>query len=174
MSMTIMPMERLRPARSWRAGSLGIQPSLAIASSTRRRVGSATISGEFRTLETVPSETPASAATSFMLTVALRAAMRPFYSSLETLAGLSGIYRTARSESCEELYRSATQQCRGDKLPSILTVPGCCTTTSDHPSSAGRVQPLEADTYRDQRTRTTYSPGSGKDSVRETASRATT
>jgi hypothetical protein len=29
----------------------------------------------------VPSETPASAATSFMLTVALRAAMRPFYSS---------------------------------------------------------------------------------------------
>jgi hypothetical protein len=76
MSITIMPMERLRPARSWRAGSLGIQPSLAIASSTRRRVGSATISGEFRTLETVPSETPANAATSFMLTEALRAAMR--------------------------------------------------------------------------------------------------
>src|SRR4029453_10570511 len=71
-----MPMERLRPARSWRAGSFGIQPSFAIASSTRRRVGSATMLGEFKTFDTVPSETPASAATSFMLTVVLRAAMR--------------------------------------------------------------------------------------------------
>ena len=48
-----------------------------MASSTLRRVGSATMSGEFKTFETVPRETPASAATSFMLTVALRAAMRP-------------------------------------------------------------------------------------------------
>jgi hypothetical protein len=42
-----------------------------------RRVGSATKFGEFKTLETVPNETPARAATSFMLTVALRAAICP-------------------------------------------------------------------------------------------------
>ena len=42
---------------------------------------------------------------------------------------------------------------------------GCSTTTIDQPSSAGRIQPLEAVKYRDQRTRTTYSPGSGKDTV---------
>jgi hypothetical protein len=78
--MTITPMERLRPARSWRAGSFGIHPSFAIATSTLRRVGSATKSGEFRTLETVPSETLARAATSFMLTVVLRAAMYRFLS----------------------------------------------------------------------------------------------
>jgi len=48
------------------------------------------------------------------------------------------------------------QQCRGAKLPSILTVPGRSTTTADHPPSVGRMQPLEALTNRDQRTRTSY------------------
>ena len=70
--------------------------------------------------------------------------------------------------------QSWDQQWRGAKLPSISAVPGCSTTIVDQPSSAGRIQPLEAVKYRDQRTRTTYSPGSGKDTVRETASRAMT
>jgi L-amino acid N-acyltransferase YncA len=78
--------------------------------------------------------------------------------------------RTYSNSRCQDV----DQQCLGAKLPSILTVPGCCTTTSDQPPSAGRMHPLEADTYRDQRTRTTYSPGSGRASVRETASRAKT
>src|SRR5215211_7137778 len=69
---------------------------------------------------------------------------------------------------------SSRQHWRGVKLPSILTVPGCSTTTADHPSSAGRTHPPEADKYRDQWTRTTYSPGSGKDTVSETPSRAMT
>ena len=38
-----------------------------MASLTRLRVGSATMSGRFSTLETVPTETPAWAATSLML-----------------------------------------------------------------------------------------------------------
>ena len=55
---------RLVPARSWRADSLRTKPSSAIASSTLARVAPLTRSGRFRTLETVPSETPARAATS--------------------------------------------------------------------------------------------------------------
>ena len=47
------------------------------------------------------------------------------------------------------------QQWRGAKLPSILTVPGCSTTSIDHPSSVGCMQPVEADKYQDQCTRTT-------------------
>lgn len=68
MSITTMPMERLRPARNWRADSFGTHPSLAIASCTRARVASATRSGEFSTFETVPTDTWASTATSRMLT----------------------------------------------------------------------------------------------------------
>ena len=71
-----MPTDLLRPARSWRADSLGTQPSLVIASVTRTRVRSLTISGVLTTLETVPNETPARVATSFMLTDALRVAIR--------------------------------------------------------------------------------------------------
>ena len=58
---------RLPPPRSWRADSLRTNPSSAIAASTRWRVRSATTSGRLSTLETVPSETRACAATSFML-----------------------------------------------------------------------------------------------------------
>jgi hypothetical protein len=90
--------------------------------------------------------------------------------------GIGGIGRPARHArpATRGPTQAAGQQWRGSKLPSILTVLGCCTTTTDQPSSVGRTQPLEALTNRDQRTRTTYSPGSGKDTVRETGSRATT
>ena len=77
MSITTMLTTRLRPARSWRADSFGTQPSLAIAVSTRSRVVGLTRSGEFTTLETVPSETPASVATSFMLVDDLRGTGTP-------------------------------------------------------------------------------------------------
>jgi hypothetical protein len=60
-------MVRLRPARSWRADSFLMKPSCSMAARTRLRVGSATMSGRFSTLETVPTETPAWAATSLML-----------------------------------------------------------------------------------------------------------
>ena len=60
-------MVRLRPARSWRADSFLMKPSCLMASLTRLLVGSATMSGRFSTLETVPTETPACAATSLML-----------------------------------------------------------------------------------------------------------
>src|SRR5689334_4846424 len=65
-------MVRLRPAASWRAEALGTNPSSAMADSTRARVAGRTESGRFRTLETVPSDTPALAATSLMLTDAIR------------------------------------------------------------------------------------------------------
>src|SRR4051812_26506790 len=58
-------MMLLRPARSCRADSLRTKPRSLIACSTRRRVGSRTICGRFKTFETVPTETPAAAATSF-------------------------------------------------------------------------------------------------------------
>ena len=68
MSITTMPTDRLRPARSWRADSLRTQPSLSIACRTRSWVAGDTRSGELSTFETVPTDTPASVATSFMLT----------------------------------------------------------------------------------------------------------
>src|SRR6478609_2271528 len=74
-SITTIPIERLRPARSWRADSLRTQPSFSIASSTRRRVRSDTTPGELITLDTVPTETPASAATSLTLIVDFGTAM---------------------------------------------------------------------------------------------------
>ena len=73
MSITTMPTDRLRPARSCRADSLRTQPSLSIACRTRSWVAGETRSGELSTFETVPTETPARVATSFMLTE-LRAA----------------------------------------------------------------------------------------------------
>jgi uncharacterized protein YgbK (DUF1537 family) len=60
---------RLRPARRCRADSLRTKPSAAIAAWTRSRVAGATVSGRLRTLLTVPTETPAAAATSRMLAV---------------------------------------------------------------------------------------------------------
>ena len=59
--------QRLAPARSCLADSLRVKPRAAMASSTARRVGSATMSGRLSTLETVPTATPARAATSFTL-----------------------------------------------------------------------------------------------------------
>src|SRR5215468_2604271 len=70
-SSTTSPMVRLRPARSWRADSFLMKPSCLMAACTRLRVGSATTSGRLSTFETVPTETPAYAATSLMLTGAL-------------------------------------------------------------------------------------------------------
>ena len=58
---------RLPPPRSCRADSLRTKPSSAIEASTRLRVRSATTSGRLSTFETVPRETRACAATSFML-----------------------------------------------------------------------------------------------------------
>ena len=63
---------RLEPRRSCRADSLRTNPSSAIAASTLARVAAATREGRLRTLDTVPSDTPASTATS--LTLAPRAA----------------------------------------------------------------------------------------------------
>ncbi len=67
-SSTTRPMVRLRPALSWRADSFLMNPSSLIAAWTRARVRSATTSGWFSTLETVPRDTPARAATSLILT----------------------------------------------------------------------------------------------------------
>src|SRR5487761_402514 len=72
-SSTTTPIVRLRPARSWRADSLRTNPSALIAACTRARVSSETMSGRLRTLETVPTDTPACAATSLMLTGLLTA-----------------------------------------------------------------------------------------------------
>ena len=67
-SRTTMPMLRLRPARSCRAASLRTKPSSSIACWTRSTVDGDTFEGRFRTLETVPTETDAAAATSRTLT----------------------------------------------------------------------------------------------------------
>src|SRR3954471_19189677 len=77
MSRTTRPSVRLRPARRWRADSLRTKPRAAIASSTRRRVVSLTVSGRFRTLLTVPTETPACPATSRMLVVRVHLLVLP-------------------------------------------------------------------------------------------------
>src|SRR5262249_28402633 len=76
-SSTTRPMVRLRPARSWRADSFLMKPRCLMAACTRLRVGSATTSGRLSTLETVPTETPAYAATSLMLTGALTTGVPP-------------------------------------------------------------------------------------------------
>ena len=49
---------RLLPARNWRADSFLMKPNCLIAARTRLRGGSATISGRFSTLQTVPTEAP--------------------------------------------------------------------------------------------------------------------
>src|ERR1039457_2857248 len=66
-SSTIRPIIRLRPARNCRADSFRTNPSALIDSCTRSRVEAATMSGRFSTLDTVPTDTPACAATSLML-----------------------------------------------------------------------------------------------------------
>ena len=87
-SSTTSPIVRLRPARSWRADSLRMKPSSLMAARTRLRVGSATTSGRFSTLETVPRETPARAATSLMLT-GVSATVPPVPLSVVRRAGTS-------------------------------------------------------------------------------------
>ena len=66
-SSTIRPIMRLRPARSCRADSFRTNPRALIEACTRSRVEAATTSGRFITLDTVPTDTPACAATSLML-----------------------------------------------------------------------------------------------------------
>ena len=61
---TTRPTLRLRPARSWLAAALRTKPSFSIAVLTRSRVAAETRSGWLSTLDTVPTETPASRATS--------------------------------------------------------------------------------------------------------------
>ena len=68
MSRTTMPTVRLLPTRSWWAALLRTKPVLSIASSTRERVGGETVAGLFNTLDTVPTETCASLATSLIVT----------------------------------------------------------------------------------------------------------
>jgi len=68
MSSTTRPIVRLRPARSWRAASLRTNPRRSMDACTRATVSGATFSGRLSTLETVPTETPASSATSRTLT----------------------------------------------------------------------------------------------------------
>jgi len=57
----------LMPARNWRAASFRTKPSLSMADWTLRVTSAETFCGRFSTLETVPTETPASAATSLTL-----------------------------------------------------------------------------------------------------------
>ncbi|GAA3095396.1 hypothetical protein GCM10020001_009290 [Nonomuraea salmonea] len=72
MSITLRPIVLLCPARSVEAEPCRTNPSSLMAASTRSRVAGATLPGRFSTLETVPGETPASAATSLMLTMAMK------------------------------------------------------------------------------------------------------
>ena len=65
--MTTRPMVRDRPAASERAFAFRTKPSSSMASCTLRIVEALTLSGWFSTFDTVPSETPASSATSAML-----------------------------------------------------------------------------------------------------------
>jgi hypothetical protein len=77
MSIATNPIDELRPARSCRVDSLRTEPSLSIAAwHLGRGVGRDQV-GEFRTLEAVPADTPASAATSFMLTIDRSAMLAP-------------------------------------------------------------------------------------------------
>src|SRR5690625_1800803 len=64
MSRTTTPTVVTLPARRLRARPLGTKDSSAIAASTRSLVACATASGRLSTLETVPTDTPASFATS--------------------------------------------------------------------------------------------------------------
>ena len=66
-SSTTKPTVELVPARSWRAASLRRYPSVSIAFCTRVMDSAETSSGRLSTLDTVPTETPASLATSRML-----------------------------------------------------------------------------------------------------------
>ena len=66
-SMTTRPMVRDRPAASERAFAFRTKPSSSMASCTLAIVEALTLSGWFSTFDTVPSETPASSATSAML-----------------------------------------------------------------------------------------------------------
>src|SRR6516162_3780250 len=99
-SRTTRPIVRLRPARSWRADSFLTNPRALIAAFTRSRVDGATMSGRFSTLETVPTETPACAATSLMLMGALT----------RTSRGSPGLQ--AREESGAARPRSVAGVCR--------------------------------------------------------------
>ena len=73
-SRTMRPTVRLWPARSWRAASLRTKPSSLIAERTRWEAAAETLAGRLSTLDTVPTDTPARAATSRMLAGALIAA----------------------------------------------------------------------------------------------------
>src|ERR1035437_2390562 len=68
--MTTSPIALLKPAWSCRADSLRTNPSSAITVVTRSRVSALTRCGLFSTFETVPTETPAAAATSVIRGVA--------------------------------------------------------------------------------------------------------
>ncbi len=63
--------------------------------------------------------------------------------------------RSMSHSACRQRLEAA-QHWRGIKPPSIVTVLGSSTTTTDHPPLVGRTQPVEAERYRDQRTRRTY------------------
>jgi hypothetical protein len=80
----------------------------------------------------------------------------PMQSSVATLRpGSTTWFAQCRSRRVRKRL-DAAQHWRGLKLPSIVTVPGSSTTTTDHPPLVGRTQPVEADRYRDQRTRRAY------------------
>ena len=64
------PNARLDPPRIWRAAELRTKPRLSIASRTRASVSGASTSGRFSALDAVPSDTPASSATSLIVTLA--------------------------------------------------------------------------------------------------------
>src|SRR5918997_3779831 len=107
MSITTTASVRLRPARSCRADWFGTQPSLSIAVITRSRVGARTRSGELITFETVPSETPASMATSFMLTEVLRRLGRWLGAIGDRPSIGSGLIGRTMSEHHERMFRES-------------------------------------------------------------------
>ncbi len=101
------------PARPVYAAPPGLRhPPTSIASVTALRVVSSTMAGRLTTLETVPTETPAVAATSFMVTVpslgALFAALLP----------LNAYFSSWQAHGCGRLrFRCSVEPRAGRQVP---------------------------------------------------------
>jgi hypothetical protein len=68
LSVVIMPTVYVRPECRLRAAALATKPSRSAASRTRSRVSGRRLPRPLSALDAVPAETPASAATSVMVT----------------------------------------------------------------------------------------------------------
>ena len=81
-------------------------------------------------------------ALNYTATVAFHSSFVPLPQQVASLADWT---KTSSVSAVRPTSRRLRQQWRGARLPSIVTVPDCSTTSIDHPSSVGRMQPLEAD-----------------------------